>query len=77
MPRIYTSASDPLDFCRRHFPSEAVAERRYGLAVCGEGPDDRGDCFGYDAEHPDYTDFEMNYRCHVCRKRLTDADQYA
>jgi hypothetical protein len=30
MPRIYDSANDPLDFCLRHFPSEEVAERRYG-----------------------------------------------
>jgi len=30
MPRIYDSASDPLDFCKRCFPSEKTAEVRYG-----------------------------------------------
>lgn len=76
MPRICTSASDPLDFCKAHFPkSEAAALKRFGLAKCGEGPDGRGDCFAYDAEHPDYLDDPETYRCHACRKVLTDNDQ--
>jgi hypothetical protein len=68
MPRIYTSCSDPLDFCQRCFPSEARAERAYGDV--GDGPDGRGNCFGYDAEHPSY-DGE-DYTCERCGKRLTD-----
>ena len=43
--RIYTSANDPLDFCKRHFPSEAAAELRYGNL--GAGPDRRGNCFAW------------------------------
>jgi len=70
MPRIYDGESNPLDFCRRHFPSEAIALRRYGA---GEGPDDRGCCFAYDAEHPDYED-GFTYHCETCRKTLRDRD---
>lgn len=73
MPRIYTSANDPIDFCKRHFPkTEAAASEEYGNV--GDGPDGRGNCFDYDAHHPDY---EGNgYRCHECRKELTDEDNY-
>lgn len=73
MPRIYTSASDPLDFCRAHFPkTEARAFEIFGDV--GDGPDGRGNCFAYDAEHPDYSN--EDYRCfkRSCRKPLTDAD---
>lgn len=70
MPRIYTSASDPVDFCRRCFPSEAGARRTYGAV--GDGPDGRGNCFSYDDEHPDYEG--EGYRCRNCRKTLGDAD---
>lgn len=71
MPRIYTSVSDPLDFCRRCFPkTEATAETKYGHN--GDGPDGRGNCFGYDAEHPDY-DGE-GYHCTICRKVLGKQD---
>lgn len=70
MPRIYTSASDPVDFCRRHFPSEAVASRRFGHL--GDGPDGRGDCFEHDAEHPDYEG--EDYTCATCHRPLTEAD---
>ncbi len=70
MPRIYTSASDPLDFCRECFPrSEDEAFEDYGNL--GDGPDGRGNCFGYDAEHPPYDDW---YNCEICRKQLTDDD---
>lgn len=71
MPRIYTGASDPLDFCREHFPTEAEAIRLYGD---GEGPDNRGNCFGYDAEHPPYQG--EDYRCEIktCRRVLTERD---
>lgn len=70
--RIYTSASDPIDFCRRHFPSEAQAQARYGNV--GDGPDGRGNCFSYDDDHPPYEDDPDMYRCATCRKVLTEND---
>jgi hypothetical protein len=72
--RIYTSANDPLDFCKRCFPSEATAERRYNNL--GDGPDGRGNCFSYDAEHPSYDDFG-DYKCATCRRTLTDSSASA
>jgi len=69
MPRIYTGSSDPLDFCRRHFPSITVARKRYAE---GEGPDGRGNCFSYDDDHPEYEG--ENYQCVVCKKMLTERD---
>ena len=52
MPRVCDGNSDPHDFCSRHFPpTEAAAQAKYGA---GEGPDDRGNCFAYDPEHPPY-----------------------
>ena len=73
MPRIYTSRSEPIDFCKRCFPkSEADARDRY--ACMGDGPDGRGNCFDYEAEHPPYGDLEMEYRCYDCRKQLTSKD---
>jgi hypothetical protein len=51
-------------------PEEAVADKRFG---CGhDGPDDRGNCYGYEAEHPDY-DGE-NYVCEKCGAPLTSED---
>jgi hypothetical protein len=70
MPRIYTSASEPIDYCRGCMPSVSTAQRRHGHD--GDGPDDRGNCFGYDAEHPDYSD--EDYQCHACGKPLTVID---
>lgn len=70
MPRVYTSTSDPIDFCRKHMPSEAAALVQFGNK--GDGPDGRGNCFGHDAEHPDY-DGE-DYTCHKCRCPLTQYD---
>lgn len=72
MPRIYTSRNDPLDFCLQHFPVEEVAEQRYGHL--GDGPDGRGNCFAYDAEHPWY---EGDYKCVICKRPLTRADTIA
>jgi hypothetical protein len=74
MPRIYDSFSDPRDFCKRCFPNEETAIADYGdnLEERNQGPDNRGNCFGYDAEHPDY-DGE-DYACEVCHKRLTQQD---
>lgn len=73
MPRIYTSANDPIDFCRRCFPKEAKANSLYGNV--GDGPDKRGNCFDYDADHPNYE--ETDYKCNSCRKLLTEKDNYA
>lgn len=71
--RIYTSAGNPLDFCSTCFPkTEEQAAELYGNL--GDGPDGRGDCFGYAEEHPDY-DGE-NYRCTTCGKRLTARDSF-
>jgi len=72
MPRIYTSASDPVDFCRECFPDLEDAQETYGLEAEGEGPDDRGDCFAYEAEHPPYD--ECDYDCEICGERLGDDD---
>ena len=75
MPRICTSASYPIDFCIDCFPDEETAEAEYGdVNKTGSGPDDRGNCFCYDDEHPDYE--ETDYRCHSCRKKLTSEDNY-
>lgn len=72
MPRIYDGDSNPVDFCRKCFPSLSVAQRKYGS---GEGPDERGNCFTYDTEsHPPYSD--TDYTCETCGKPLTDADNH-
>lgn len=71
MPRIIDSSSGPLDFCRRHMPSEAVAIKRYGNV--GDGPDGRGNCFSYNDDHPDYEDWDA-YVCETCGRKLTAKD---
>lgn len=70
MPRIYTSQSDPLDFCKEHFPDHDFAWDQYG--GMGFGPDGRGNCFGYDSAHPEYDGEE--YNCESCGKPLTGED---
>ena len=70
MPRIYTSANDPLDFCALCFPKEAVAIEKYSNV--GDGPDDRGNCFGYGDDHPDY-EYE-DYKCYDCGCSLRHTD---
>lgn len=70
MPRIYTSTSDPIDFCSSCFPDEETAEQRYGNI--GDGPDDRGNCYAYDAEQPPFNEFD-GYQCDTCRKTI-DSD---
>lgn len=71
MPRIYNSANEALDFCKRCFPkSEPDAFIAFGGKE--DGPDGRGDCFGYDCEHPDYDGCE--YDCELCGKPLTSLD---
>lgn len=73
MPRIYDSRSNPIDFCTKCFPkSETKAFTKYG--TLGNGPDERGNCFGYDAEHPAYK--FADYQCDVCGKQLTEKDDY-
>lgn len=72
MPRIYTSANDPLDFCLDCFPTETAAIDEY--QDVGDGPDGRGNCFTYEAIHPPYSDRGMKYRCHICKKELLDED---
>lgn len=68
MPRIYDSESNPVDYCRRCFPkTEAKA---YAIHGGGEGPDGRGDCFGYDCEHPPYSDYPDEYECYKCGMSL-------
>lgn len=71
MPRVYTSASDPLDFCKDCFPeTEEEAFRLYG--DLGDGPDERGNCFGYDCDHPDYV--SEGYNCYICKEPLEEDD---
>jgi len=73
MPRIYDSESNPVDYCKPCFPkTEAEAFKKHGHE--GDGPDGRGNCFGYDADHPDYEDGFMDYRCHTCRRKLKARD---
>ncbi len=70
MARIRNTVSDPIDFCRMCFPSEAEAEERFGEGP--DGPDGRGNCFCYDDEHPEYSG--TGYTCHDCGIELTDND---
>lgn len=72
MSRVYTSTNDPMDFCRKCFPAEEAAKKMYG--DLGDGPDGRGNCFGWDAEHPDYQG--EDYRCVICGTRLRSRDNY-
>lgn len=73
MPRIYRSDNEPLDFCKRCFPKEAEAEEEYAdVSAWGEGPDKRGNCFAYGAEHPPYS--ETDYTCLNCAKLLSERD---
>lgn len=70
MPRIYSSQSDPLDFCRGHFPDYDLAFYLY--SNLGDGPDGRGNCFVYDTEHPSY--YPEDYFCETCDTPLTEED---
>lgn len=77
MPRITASDADCYDFCitcwENLYPTEEQA--REVFAEMGDGPDGRGNCFGYDDEHPDYGDTDCC--CDACDRRLTDRDNYA
>lgn len=71
MPRIYDGSNEPLDFCQRCFPrSEKAAKKRFGE---GAGPDGRGNCFEYDADHPRYEEVG-DYVCSTCGEVLTEND---
>lgn len=73
MPRIFDSGNSAHDFCRKCFPTEGVALTQYSdERITGVGPDDRGNCFGYDTEHPPF-EYE-EYDCYACGKRLTGKD---
>ncbi len=76
MPRIYDSTNDPLDFCAlcwlKFCPTEAIAIKRFHGN--GVGPDDRGDCWAFDAEHPDYQGEE--YVCSTCGRELVKEDNH-
>lgn len=72
MPRIYDSTSNPLDFCQRCWvKDEKRAYERYS-GPDKEGPDGRGDCWCYEADHPPY-EYD-DYRCHKCNRTLTEKD---
>lgn len=70
--RIYTSANDPIDLCSECRISEDEARERFGNV--GDGPDGRGNCFGYDDDHPPYEDISGMYECHECHRQLTEED---
>jgi hypothetical protein len=70
VPRIYDSQSNPLDFCKACFPSARDAFEQYGNV--GDGPDGRGNCYGYNDEHPPYED--EDYTCENCRRLLRARD---
>lgn len=70
MPRIYNTESLSFDFCQSCFPSEAAAEEDYGIGP--DGPDGRGNCYGYEESHPPYDD--TDYKCEECGCELTDDD---
>ena len=70
MPRIYASDGDPIDLHAECFPDEDEAWERFGDV--GDGPDGRGNCFAYEAEHPPY-EYE-DYNCYQCGLPLTEED---
>lgn len=71
MPRIYSSRSNPFDYCVKCFP-KTVAKAITLHGNDGNGPDGRGNCFGYEEAHPDYQD--EGYRCEKCNAILTERD---
>lgn len=69
MPRIYDSESNAHDFCKKCFPSESEAEKKFRTSEVG--PDNRGDCYSYDEMHPVY---EKGDKCTKCNKQLKETD---
>jgi len=76
MPRIISSESYPHDFCMQCwdalYSTEEEAEEEFGDR--GDGPDERGNCFAYNDDHPDYDD--CDYDCDKCHEPLTSFDNY-
>lgn len=81
--RIHDSESNPIDLCKCCAPwDEKEAKEKYGNGP--DGPDGRGNCFEYDAEHPwffngwnDKADdwyADDGYDCAECGSRLTQKD---
>lgn len=71
MPRIIDSESNCHDFCQVCMPDEQDAERLFARG--SDGPDGRGNCFGYDETlHPDYE--EDDFECETCGCKLTAKD---
>jgi len=80
--RIYNSEAGAIDLCRDCWPTEAEAIEKYAKGP--DGPDGRGNCFEYDAEHPwffngwndEEDDFfaDEEYDCGECGCRLTQRD---
>lgn len=69
--RIIASNNEPYDFCARCFPKdEEIAYDLFGNL--GDGPDDRGNCFDYDSDHPSYNHSGGWYHCHECGEVLND-----
>jgi|TARA_Y100000389_G_scaffold181733_1_gene197672 hypothetical protein len=70
--RIISSASNCHDFCNDCAPDPITAEEEYGNV--GDGPDDRGNCYGYDeTERPTYDDDpDHQYNCEECDIVLTE-----
>jgi hypothetical protein len=70
MPRIVASNAEPFDFCRCCFPDPGEAAREFSRRE--DGPDGRGNCYEYNAEHPPYE--TTDYTCEDCNSPLTDED---
>ena len=80
--RIYDSEWNAVDLCKNCIPTEQEARKKYGVGP--DGPDGRGNCFEYDAEHPwffnGWNDEEDDwiaddgYDCAECGDRLTQSD---
>ncbi len=68
--RIIKSNNDSVDFCIGCFPEEIDAHHEFGDV--GNGPDNRGNCYIYDADHPLYED--TDYVCFYCKESLIDLD---
>ena len=69
--RVITSENYFYDFCQDHRPRETLAKNLFDSG--DEGPDGRGNCYAYDAEHPPYDRGEYYY-CFVCGELLGDGD---
>lgn len=72
MPRVIDSTNEPHDYCSKCFPQMKIATEEFGNI--GDGPDGRGNCFEYNADHPDYEC--EDYVCCECTRRLNGDDNY-